>query len=56
LPANDPNTHDIANLLGSVAIARNSDGSMTINAPPQAAMALSALFAGMARILGSVAP
>ncbi len=50
------NTPDIANLFGSVAIARNPDGSMTINAPPHAARALSALFAGMAQMLGAVAP
>jgi superfamily II DNA or RNA helicase len=43
----------IARLFGALAVQHRSDGSLVIEAPPDAARALEALFEGMARLMAT---
>jgi hypothetical protein len=42
-------------LFGSVRVSRSRDGGMVLEAPPEAAAALSALLSGMAQLFTEVA-
>jgi SNF2 family DNA or RNA helicase len=44
----------VAQLFNALRVERGADGSLRIEAPPQAASALAALFDGMARLLSTV--
>jgi hypothetical protein len=44
----------VAQLFNALRVERGADGSLRIEAPPQAASALAALFDGMARLLSAV--
>jgi hypothetical protein len=44
----------VAQLFSALRVERGADGSLRIEAPPQAASALAALFDGMARLLSAV--
>lgn len=46
---------EIARLFGAVTVDRRDDGSLVIEAPPEAARALASLFAGMSRLMASAA-
>jgi len=46
---------DISALFGAVRVARTPDGGLTLDASPQAAASLAALFSGMANLLGQAA-
>ncbi len=50
-----PATGDVRQLFSQLQIRREGDGKVVIEAPPEAASALSALFEGMAALLQSVA-
>jgi hypothetical protein len=43
----------IARLFGALAVQHRADGSLVIEAPPDAARALEALFEGMARLMAT---
>ena len=42
---------DVATLLSALTVRPREDGGMTIDAPPEAAHTLAAMFEGMARLL-----
>jgi hypothetical protein len=44
----------VAQLFNALRVERGADGSLRIEAPPQAASALASLFDGMARLLSAV--
>jgi superfamily II DNA/RNA helicase len=50
-----PGGDDVARLFGAVTVNRRDDGSLVIEAPPEAARALASLFAGMSRLMASAA-
>lgn len=45
----------IARLFGAVSVNRRHDGSLVIEAPPEAARALASLFDGMSRLMAAAA-
>jgi hypothetical protein len=47
---------DIRKLLSEVKVEMTSEGGMTIQAPPEAASTLAALFQGLAGMLQNAAP
>ena len=55
LPAGVPATLPVARLFDALRVDRGADGSLRIEAPPEAAAALAALFDGMARLLSTAA-
>jgi superfamily II DNA/RNA helicase len=56
LPPSAASVHPIAELLGQVRMERTPAGSLRIEAPPEAAASLLALFDGLAKMLASSAP
>jgi hypothetical protein len=50
-----PASGDIAALFGSVQVRRTASGGLTLEAPPEAAASLAALFEGMAKLLAQSA-
>ena len=56
--AHDPSPggdDQVARLFGAVTVNRRQDGSLVIEAPPEAARALASLFDGMSRLMASAA-
>jgi hypothetical protein len=51
----DPTPGEVAGLLGKLEVRRTDGGGLAIEAPPEAAASLAALFAGMARLLSGAA-
>jgi len=54
LPAAGPAPLPVARLFDALRVERGADGSLRIEAPPEAASALASLFDGMARLLSAV--
>lgn len=50
-----PEAFPVARLFDALRVERGIDGSLRIEAPPEAAMALASVFEGMARLLAAVA-
>jgi hypothetical protein len=48
-----PSAADIQRLVSDVSVQRTAGGRLVIEAPPEAASTLAALFAGMAQLLQS---
>ena len=53
-PATGAEIPTVARLFDALRVERGADGSLRIEAPPQAASALASLFDGMARLLRAV--
>lgn len=51
-----PTSPDVASLFRALRVERTSTGALRIEAPPEAADALAALFEGMARLVSSASP
>src|SRR3989442_1389430 len=55
-PAPPPSAVDVQKLFSGLTVQRTAHGGLVIEAPPETAATLAALFAGMARLLQTVAP
>jgi len=55
-PAPAPSAGDVQKLFSRLTVQRTVDGGLLIEAPPETASTLAALFAGMAQLLQAVAP
>jgi hypothetical protein len=55
-PAPPPSAGDVQQLFSGLKVRRTAYGGLVIEAPPETASTLAALFAGMAQLLQAVAP
>ncbi len=55
-PAPPPSAVDVQKLFSGLTVQRTAHGGLVIEAPPETAATLAALFAGMAQLLQAVAP
>ena len=55
-PAPPPSAVDVQKLFAGLSVQRTSHGGLMIEAPPETASTLAALFAGMAQLLQAAAP
>ena len=55
-PAPPPSAVDVQKLFAGLTVQRTAHGGLVIEAPPETASTLAALFAGMAQLLQAAAP